>query len=194
MRIYLLGDSLSSGSSSPGAKFAKLLTAQGHEVRVNAKVGRSAYGFLRLEDGANQLAEAAAWKPARVYIWLGTNDIGLAIGPVTTAMRRIRDAFPGSEVWAFGPPDFPEWTEEHALAGLVLGAMLGVYEPRFVNLVPLTADMLEAPMRASDGVHFTAAGGTELAKRMMKAASGGGFWRMLSGVALGAMVWYFFFR
>jgi lysophospholipase L1-like esterase len=173
----------------------RTLGEAGNDVRVNARIGRSAYGFLRSEGGAAQLAEAAAWGAVRVFVFLGTNDIGLALGPVTSALERIKAAFPNAEVWGLGPPGFAPGVSESAGVDDVAEAMRVVFGARFVDLRPLTADMLSGPYRAGDGVHFTAEGGAELGRRLLAATQDAGtLGRVAVGAAIGFGVWYLFLR
>lgn len=163
-RIALVGDSLSSGAASPGGQMAARLRARGHEVVVDAKVGRSYGSFLR-EDPDQHVAALAAAKPQVVVVALGTNDIGLAskveLERIRALRARLRDAT-GAPVFAFGPPSFAPGHRLLAGRDELVALERLVYGHRFLDLVPLTQD---AP-RTRDGVHFTAAGGEQLGARM----------------------------
>lgn len=166
-RFALVGDSLSSGAGSPGGAMASVLRAGGHEVVVDAKVGRSYGSFLR-EDPDRRVAALAAARPQVVVVALGTNDIGLA---PAVELERIRDlhgrlrAATGAPVFAFGPPSFAPGHRLTSGRAELVALERQVYGARFVDLGPLTG----AAPRTSDGIHFTAAGGDQLGRRMAAA-------------------------
>jgi lysophospholipase L1-like esterase len=196
--VLIIGDSLSATPASPGAAFGRELGAAGADVTVNGRVSRSAYNFFTREGGAEQLVAAAAAKPTVVFVMLGSNDIGLNMSVDAGYMMRIRDAFPDAEVWGIGPPTFPASAARyHAGAAKVVTMMRDVFGQRFIDLRPLTADMVPAGsrFRSPDGVHFTAAGGAELGKRLAaEATGGGGIAKVLLGAALGVGVFWLLFR
>lgn len=179
-RVFILGDSLSSGSSSPGGVLARELTLAGAKVQINAKVGRSAWNFYGREDAAGQLADALAFGPDLVIVELGTNDIGLGMAADRVRMIQIRDAMAtkGAKVWGIGPPAFDRTGSAQLDVDLVTAMMGDVFSPRFLNWQALTSDMTTSPMRTSDGVHFTAQGaelaGKRLAREFLSAHEGGG--------------------
>lgn len=184
-RILILGDSLSAlppyttaqptivdlhpgtTATSPGGILGKTLLAAGAQaVRVNARVGRSAISFINLENGLSQIAnDLSQFRPTKVIIFLGTNDIDRGTTPdalarTATSMRAIRDAFKlaRAEVVALGPPSYdnPKYT---AGAPAVLATMQNVFgADRTLDLQPITP-MAE---RTGDGVHFTAAGAQDV--------------------------------
>lgn len=185
-RILILGDSLSAlppytttkptivdlapgtTATSPGGVLGKQLLAQGAQaVRVNARVGRSAISFINLENGLAQIAsDIAAFRPTKVIVFLGTNDIDRGVTPdalarTTTAMRGIRDAFKlaRAEVVALGPPSYKQARYTDG-APAVLATMQNVFgADRVLDLQPLVPDA----QRTTDGVHFTPAGAQALA-------------------------------
>ena len=173
------GDRGAASSSAPGAVLASRLLAgtdtggqRAKAVRLNARVGRSARSFLFHEDGASLLSRDKAWKPTKVIVMLGTNDIDLgmgttALGQTTAALRQIRDAYRAmdSEVVAIGPPSYPNSRYNQA-APAMLAAMREVFGTnRTLDLRPLTA----GAGRTSDGVHFTQAGAALVGNRLAKA-------------------------
>ena len=195
-KILLFGDSLSSGQLSPGWFLAQHLGGA-KEVRVNARVGRSANNFWAREDAPAQLRQAIGWDPTLVIIELGTNDIGLSMSIDGQKMREIKDALGqnGAEVWAFGPPAFPTGTKQHNGSAEVVQMMRQVFGPRFIDLRPITADLLSSAHRTSDKVHFTAAGaklaGERMARSFREASDGGGD---LGLAAIAAVALYLIFR
>ncbi len=184
-RVFVLGDSLSLYSKTPGGAFADALRAHGAQVTLNAKSGRSAASFFVGEDGRGILA--AAGKPDIIYVLLGTNDIWMSnLQADARYMARIRDAFPASEVWAIGPPSFANPQTATGAARVV--AMMKSVFPNFIDLRPLTPSTGRSP----DGVHFTSAGGVELGKRLaaVAASSRGSLLPILAAVAVGVALWY----
>ena len=119
-------------------------------VRTDARVGRSAWNFWKREATADLLAADLAWRPTKVIVMLGTNDLGLSMLADGVAMAKIRDAFPGAEVWSVGPPWFPspallaQTDAVYAMLRQVFGA------GRVIDARPLTP---QGP-RTGDGVHF----------------------------------------
>lgn len=186
-RILIFGDSLTARnsapaqvdvteplprtSSSPGDLLASWLLAAGAAaVRLDARVGRSAWNFWQREDAKALLAGDLAWRPTLVIVWLGTNDIGLNLTKDRQALEQIRDAFTavGAKVIGVGPPAF-------AIARLTEGtpAVLEmhrrVFGPAVIDARPLSQDLLTGGARTGDGVHFTAAGASALAPRLAQA-------------------------
>jgi lysophospholipase L1-like esterase len=176
-RVLLFGDSLSAGTSSPGAILASRLRQAGAEVQVSARIGRSAWNFYGREDAAAELVAAKAFRPSIVIVALGTNDIGLSAAADRERMLLLRQelASDGGDVWAFGPPSFPRsgpGSKLDAGAPAVADMMQSVFGvSRFLDLRVLTEDMRVAGQhgRSADGVHFTAAGGTIVGDRMADA-------------------------
>lgn len=172
-RIVIFGDSLSEGAASPGGSFGESLRQAGAEVLINARRGRSAWNFYKLEDAAAQFAEIRAFEPTLAVVVLGTNDIGLSLSSDLQRMLQIRDALraAGADVWAFGPPSFPS-AQRAAGADGVFSMMRAAFADRLIDLRPLTVDQTSPSSgRASDGVHFTAAGGRVAGERMAQAFS-----------------------
>jgi hypothetical protein len=91
-------------------------------------------------------------------------------------MSQLRDAMraAGAEVWAFGPPSFAS-SERAAGAEAVFKMMHAVFSDHLIDLRPLTKDMAAVGTggRASDGIHFTAAGGRLAGARMVEAMNDG---------------------
>lgn len=196
-RILIFGDSLSHPgadtgptvidvkpvssaiSSAPGAVLAARLLAgidtggqRAETVRINARVGRSARSFLLNEGGASLLAADRTFKPTKVIVMLGTNDIDRGTGTAAleqtkAAMRQIRDAYRamGAEVVAIGPPSFlsSRYTKD---TPAMLAAMRDVFgADRTLDARPLTV----GAGRSGDGVHFTASGAALAGKQIAQA-------------------------
>jgi lysophospholipase L1-like esterase len=150
-------------SGAPGELIARQLLAAGAQaVRVNAKKGRSARSFLLSEGGTSLLArDQNEFRPTKVVIWLGTNDIDRGLTPdalakTAAAMAQIRDTYRamGAEVFALGPPSYPNAKYNNA-APIMLDTIRGVFgADHTFDIRPLTTG---AP-RAGDGIHFTAVG------------------------------------
>jgi lysophospholipase L1-like esterase len=193
----VFGDSLSANQFAPGQVMASKLGAG--EVRVNARVGRSANNFWAREDTAKQLAEIRAWQPDTVIVVLGTNDIGLSMKADGQKMREIKTALEqgGAEVWAFGPPSFPAGTREANGVAPVVTMMRDVFGAQFIDLRPITKDLVSTAFRSQDKIHFTASGGTLAGTRMARSfieadATPSDGW-MLAAAAVAAAA-YFLFR
>jgi lysophospholipase L1-like esterase len=161
-------------SGAPGELIARQLLAAGAQaVRVNAKVGRSARSFLLSEGGTSLLArDQNEFRPTKVVIWLGTNDIDRGLTPdalakTAAAMAQIRDAYRamGAEVFALGPPSYPNAKYNNA-APIMLDVIQNVFgADHTFDIRPLTTG---AP-RAGDGVHFTAVGAAAIAPQITRA-------------------------
>lgn len=184
LRVVIVGDSLSAGPHTPGRVLGDRLAAQGADVTVNARVGRSANNFYGREDWRAQLQQIAAGKPDVAIVVLGTNDIGLSMSVDGQRMAQLREALAGAgaDVYAFGPPAFPPGTRLVAGQPQVVRMMRGVFGgDRFIDLTPLTSDLVGSAHRTGDQVHFTSAGGDVAGQRMadqfLRASSSpGGGW------------------
>lgn len=212
-RILILGDSLthrgarsapdgrnvtesSTRDGTPGDLLAsKLLEAGASWARINGRVSRSAWNFFRVEDGDKILAAEAAREPDVVFVFLGTNDLGLDAGKDAAAFTTIRDAFPNAEVWSIGPPTFSseKRTTQAETVYKTLRAVFGA--DRVIDLRPLTDDV----DRTTDGVHFPASSARIVAARLANAITDAGSeskiallvrrpWFAPVGVSLGASV------
>lgn len=186
-RILIFGDSLShvgpdggpaqatisiaNGSDSqPGAVLGAHLIADGaNAVRINARVGRSAYNFWRREDTAALIAADLEWQPTDVIVMLGTNDLGLNLQSDEAAMRTIRLVYvdKGMDVWAIGPPSFASPTMQ-AQARPVAAMMARVFGDHFIDARPITSDLTSPTYRTGDGVHFKQAGAKVFGERLAK--------------------------
>lgn len=190
-RIIIFGDSLShagpdagpsiidlragvvSPTSAPGAVLGQILSSDAAAVRLNAKVGRSARSFLLNEDASSLLASDRTFRPTKVIVFLGTNDIdrGLdvaALAKTGDAMTQIRDAYRGmgAEVFAVGPVAYNA-ARYNAGAPIMLGLMQRVFgADHTLDARPLT----DPGPRSGDGVHFAAktafATGTKIAQAL----------------------------
>ncbi len=190
-RVLIFGDSMSSGSSSPGAQMAQVLEAHGAITKIDAVVGRSAWNFYTTrENSAAVISDCNAFGADLAIVQLGSNDIGLGAGPDKAAFVKLRadlERAGHTEVWAIGPPSFahmnPDATEQ---------IMRDVFGIRFIDWRPLSKDMTSSPPRTADGVHFTAAGGQvaggRLASAFMDASGGGIFLVMLAGLVAWAIL------
>lgn len=149
-------------SGAPGDLLAShLLQLGAAAARINGRVSRSAYNFFRIEDATDILAEEVAWKPDLVFVFLGTNDLGLNAAKDAAAFEALRQPFAdaGAEVWAIGPPAFAKDTAR-AQAKVVYKTLAKVFgRDRVLDLRPLSQDAA----RTDDGVHFTAQGAAQVA-------------------------------
>lgn len=192
-RVVIFGDSLSASSSSPGGVLAAHLTTKGATVKINARVGRSAYNFYGREDTTAQLRELDAFAPHIAIVELGTNDIGLSLAVDQAKMIQIRDGLAragATEVWAVGPPSFADAARAQG-AAQVVGMMRHVFGGKFIDMRSLTADMTTAG-RNADGIHFTAEGGAIVGGRLAHAfldASASGPFVVIAAVTLAALAW-----
>ena len=193
-RVLIFGDSLSSGESSPGDSMGRVLSATGATVHVNARIGRSANNFWGREDVIEQIGECRAFRPQVAIIQLGTNDLGLNMTVDREQMTKLRDALTidGTVVYAFGPPTFPDQASNEQ-AKDVVDMMSSVFGNRFIDLRPMTRDMLTAAAgRAQDGVHFSSKGGKVLGDRMAQSfmsADSGGNASLVLALGLGILAW-----
>lgn len=178
-RIIIFGDSLSHPgsdasptiqdvlqgssrqSSAPGDLLASLLLEQGAAaVRINARVGRSAWNFWQREAVAELIAADRAFQPTKVIVILGTNDAdsGVAADKDRAAFTEIRDTYKamGAEVFAVGPfiSAIPGPKVEQTVQ-----VMRGVFGMRFIDGRSLS----QLAALARDGVHYTTVGARTLA-------------------------------
>lgn len=182
-RILVFGDSLTHRGSrdapdgrtvtessdrdgTPGDLLAShLLELGADKARINGRVSRSAWNLFRVEDGAQVLRNEAAHEPDLVFVFLGTNDLGLDVGKDQQAFETIRDAFAGAEIWAIGPPAFAssDRTKQAKSVYKTLETVFG--SSHVIDLRPLTGDV----DRTSDGVHFTSGASKVVARRLADA-------------------------
>lgn len=173
-KVLIVGDSLSASLSAPGQVLgAGLLGAA--QVQVNAKVGRSARSFWT--EGVPLVP--TGFTPDVAIVVLGTNDIVVGAAADRAAMQRLRDQLVagGAEVWAFGPPSFAAGHRLEAGEPGIVALMRDVFGDHFLDLRPLTADLVGASARTADGIHFPASSGKVAGGRMATAflgAEGGG--------------------
>ena len=195
-RVLIFGDSLShpgaddgptatdvtspelvARSGAPGAVLASHLLAgiggqQASAVRINARVSRSARSFIFNEDAASLLENDRMWKPTKVIVMLGTNDIDRGVGPealeqTKDAMRQIRDAYLAmdADVVAIGPPSYGDSRYTQA-APAMLEAMREVFgADRVLDAQPLTV----GAGRGRDGIHFSQPGSILAGKQLAEA-------------------------
>ena len=159
--VLILGDSLSVGTSSPGGQLATILQARGANVRINAKIGRSAHSFFIAEAGGVILADEARRTPDIVLVMLGTNDLGLNLAVDAQQMARIKNAFPRASVWGIGPPALPK----RPVAAANVVAMMRTVFPQFIDWRPLTPSTGRSP----DLVHFRPEGAQLAAQNLAQA-------------------------
>lgn len=188
-KVLIVGDSLSTGPSSPGGVLAAKLQAAGATVKINSRVGRSANNFYGREDYAAQIADMTAFSPDLAIVELGTNDIGLSMAVDGGRMAALKAALGPAEVWAIGPPSFASGTLASG-SDAVVAMMRSVFgSGRFIDWRPLSADQKTAG-RTTDQVHFTAAGGEIAGDRLAKeflSAGGGIGW--VGVVAVAVLAW-----
>jgi lysophospholipase L1-like esterase len=185
--VLLIGDSLTASPVGPGGVLARELRSAGAAVvDVNAKVGRSAYSFLK-EGGEQQLAQLDR-RPQIAIVMLGTNDTGYSTTTTATSMAKLKLLLDGlgAKVYAIGPPLFASTSSAHAGRQPVVAAMQQVFGAGFIDAGPATADLV-ANGRTPDQVHFTAAGGEIAGVRLARSflsTSGGLLVSLLIGAGL----------
>jgi lysophospholipase L1-like esterase len=170
-------DASTTRSASPGDLLAShLLNAGAASVRINAKVGRSAYSFFNAEQGDAILAQEIARKPDIVFVILGTNDMLRDQQLDAAAMTKIRRAFAdaGADVWCVGPPSFSDslqttsgMTYNDAAQATVTMERQVFGTDRFIDARGMTTDILTSDQgRAKDLLHFTPSGAQKWAARL----------------------------
>jgi len=160
------------GAVAAGRMFGGSDGQRAAAVRVNARVGRSAQSFFGTEDAAALLRGDAAFRPTRVVVMLGTNDIDQGtdaemLKQTKAALRRIRDAYraTGAQVVAVGPPSYPNKHYDRG-AATMLAALQEVFgAERTLDARPLSAGAERTP----DGIHFTQAGAQLVGERLARA-------------------------
>lgn len=191
-RVLIFGDSLShrgsdSGPtvqngianidrnvSAPGDLFASYLLQYGgaKSVRIDAKVGRSAYNFFTTREPWQALLENdIEYKPNIVFIILGTNDLNMGLGPSKTKFELLRSYFKTSPtIIAVGPPSFASTSKMNSAEGVVtmLKSVFGA--DSVIDSRPLTTDLTQQG-RTGDKVHFTPAGAQLFARRLFEHVS-----------------------
>jgi lysophospholipase L1-like esterase len=164
-------EGITRSSSSPGDLLASYLVVKNGAAaaRINGKVSRSAYNFWRIEDAEAILKEEAAWNPNVVFVFLGTNDLGLNTSKDKEAFVKLHDALGinGADLWAIGPPAFADQTDTDRSPAVyrTLKSVFG--SDHVIDLRDLTQD-LKTVGRTSDGVHFTVSGAKTAASRLSK--------------------------
>jgi len=175
-RDVIVNDQDVSRDSSPGDLLGSwLLVAGATAVRLHAKIGRSANNFWSNwePDHDEVIQSLQSWQPDIVIVFLGTNDLGLAMSVDGPKMAKIRDAFltVGAEVWCIGPPSFSD-IHLAALTPAVVAMERAVFGGKFIDSRPLTATILSpAEGRARDGVHFTQDGAVKYAIGLARSLS-----------------------
>jgi lysophospholipase L1-like esterase len=203
-RVLVFGDSLShpgadagpatfdvrvndpsfASSSAPGAVLAARLLQgvdthgqRASAARIDARVGRSARSFFGKEDSQALIASDAAFRPTKVIVMLGTNDIdvgtsGSALDLTKEALRKIRDAYRvmGAEVVAIGPPSYPNPNDHYAQgSAAMIAALREVFgADRVLDIRSLTS----GASRTKDGIHFTQTGAAIVGPRLARAITG----------------------
>ena len=168
-------------ATSPGDLFGSWLLVGAASVRLNAKVGRSAWNLFSRENGGAILDREAARRPDIVFVILGTNDIGLNVELDAKRMAQIRVAFveAGARVICVGPPMFPPKKTTRSGLNLNVGAERVVAMERrvfgdgFIDARPMTEDIVtKAQGRAGDGIHFNPKTGARKWARRLAAEIG----------------------
>lgn len=172
-------------SSAPGDLLASLLAEDGASaVRTNARVGRSAANFYERENATALLASDRAFRPTKVVVMLGTNDIGRDPAKTANAMAGIRSAYEGmgAEVWAIGPLTYNN-AALNAQSASVAQIMGNVFGGRFIDGRPLSVQTA----RAGDGVHFRPDSARQTALNLQRALLGAsGHGNLIPSLMLGA--------
>lgn len=160
MKLYLLGDSLSVGPTSPGGILAGELERAGHSVTIDARVGRSAPSLL---------AEAPLWTPPAGFdlaiVFLGTNDTERSLQADREAFAVLKSwlASKGPRIIALGPPAFPARADLQREVPRVLGTLQATFgRANVFDIEDLTRDLV----RTQDGIHFPGSSSAELGRRL----------------------------
>lgn len=164
-RVLLIGDSLSVATpGTPGWDLGeRLVTRNGASaVRINAKGGRSARNFFKSEKGSAQLQEYRGAVDAAL-VMLGTNDAASGNGVeffqrLDEELRRL-----GISAVFIGPPSFAPDARGGGGKGLLMQEaaqklsilLRGAFPGRFLDAMPLSADLVAPPFRRADRIHFT---------------------------------------
>lgn len=166
----------SSRSGSPGDLLASyLLEAGARTARINGRVSRSAVNFWKGnngEAGGRVLAEESAQRrPELVFVFLGTNDLGMDPSADARGFQLIDETFRanGAYVVAIGPPSFAS-VDLQRKAETVYLTLRQVFGARVIDLRPLTTDVLVPSQgRSNDGIHFGSTGARKVAARLAAA-------------------------
>jgi hypothetical protein len=166
-------------------------------VRILGWRGLSGYHYIKYDGGAAELAsqltrEDNAGKSKVLIVILGTNDIGLAAGPVEAAyaqIKQVADAA-GAETWMVGPPMFPATQmigdlNGNAGAAQVVDIEKKIFAPRFIDSRPITKDI---PAQDRAGIHFKLSGYTIWAAGILSAILSGGQSLPEAGMSTGKKV------
>jgi len=166
----------SARSGSPGDLLASyLLEAGARAARINGRVSRSAVNFWKGNNGEAgsqvMVEESVRRRPDLVFVFLGTNDLGLNTQADQKAFQLIDETFRanGATVIAIGPPAFASeaLTRE---AVVVYQTLQRVFGDRVIDARPISTDLVTPSQgRASDGVHFASQGARVFAARLAAA-------------------------
>lgn len=164
----IFGDSLSEGNGI-GEHIASFLRNKGINAVSIAKSGRSAKDYQSIND-------SDIYNKKVIYI-LGTND-------------SLKNEKENHTYWAnltkqahqkalsfliIGPPDFSNSAKGfhssmpmNEAAEKWVSYMKSTYPKNFMDIRDLSSDLVNAPYRKSDGIHFTDDGTEEISKRLIK--------------------------
>jgi lysophospholipase L1-like esterase len=148
MTVLIIGDSQAAGA--PGATLEQVLREAGQQVRRIGYVGHGAYDWTQLH--WNEYVNALQARPEKVVLVFGTNDAP------NTALERAMQQFKASasKVYYAGPPRYDERPDLQVRAEGIRQIASNVFGRRHLDAWPHTGP---AVPRASDGAHFTSAGG-----------------------------------
>lgn len=168
---YVTSDNVTRNSSVPGDLLASYLIKYGGiypQVRINAKVSRSAWNFFRIEPFEKLLNEDLLWNPDIVIVFLGTNDLGLSAAKDKEAFEKIKRNFDNGkrEFIAIGPPSFAS-TKLNNDSPFVVDTLKKVFGvSNFIDSRYLTKDLIGPSYRSRDSVHFTNRGAHRFAEQL----------------------------
>lgn len=148
MQVLIIGDSQAAGP--PGVTLERLFRNAGTQVRRIGHVGHGAYDWSRMH--WQQYLDALRSRPDKVILVFGSNDPPNA--NLERAMRMFKASAPA--VYYAGPPRYDTRPDLQERATGIRAMAVTVFGDKHLDAWPHTGP--EVP-RASDGAHFTRAGG-----------------------------------
>lgn len=161
MNILIVGDSQAAGT--PGATLERLLREGGAQVRRIGYVGHGAYDWTRMH--WNEYLNALQSRPDKVVLVFGSNDAP------NTQLERAMEQFAASapHVYYAGPPRYDRRPDLQSRSEGIRIQAQRVFGANHLDAWPHTG--AEVP-RASDGAHFTSAGGAHWGRAMAEQVKG----------------------
>jgi lysophospholipase L1-like esterase len=148
VNVLIVGDSQAAGA--PGVTLEQALREAGAQVRRIGHVGHGAYDWTRMH--WNEYLNALQSRPDKVILVFGSNDPPSA--SLERAMRMFRSS--PTEVYYAGPPRYDRRPDLQERSVGIRDLAKTVFGDKHLDAWPHTG--ADVP-RASDGAHFTTAGG-----------------------------------